>query len=127
MDGLPYVGPYSGKEPHVLVATGYQGWGMVGAMSAARILVEEVLGREHPCRDIFSPQRKMPIPKLAANGMEAALDMLTPLPRRCPHLGCALRYNTEEHTWDCPCHGSRFTREGGLIQGPAQRSLGNER
>jgi glycine/D-amino acid oxidase-like deaminating enzyme len=127
MDGLPYVGPYSGKEPHILVATGYQGWGMVGAMSAARILVEEVLGREHPCRDIFSPQRRMPIPKLAANGMEAALDMLTPLPRRCPHLGCALRYNAEEHTWDCPCHGSRFTREGSLIQGPAQRSLGNER
>ena len=125
MDGLPYIGPYSGKEPHILVATGYQGWGMVGAMSAARILVEEVLGREHPCRDIFSPQRRMPIPKLAANGMEAALDMLTPLTRRCPHLGCALRYNSEEHTWDCPCHGSRFERDGKLIQGPAQRSLGN--
>ena len=123
MDELPYVGPYSGKVPHVLVATGYQGWGMVGAMSAARILTEQILGREHPCKDIFSPQRTMPIQKLAVNGMEAAMDMIVPLPKRCPHLGCALRYNSAEHTWDCPCHGSRFSKDGKLLHGPAQRSL----
>ena len=51
--------------------------------------------------------------------MEAAADMLTPIPRRCPHLGCALRYNGAEHTWDCPCHGSRFAADGTLIDNPA--------
>ena len=124
MDDLPYIGPYSAKIPHVLVATGYKGWGMVGAMSAARILTEHLLGREHLCRDIFTPQRPLPLTRLAANGMEAAADMLTPVPKRCPHLGCALRFNPAEHTWDCPCHGSRFSREGKLLHGPAQRSLG---
>jgi len=38
---------------------------------------------------------------------------------RCPHLGCALKYNPQEHSWDCPCHGSRFTDQGTLIDNPA--------
>lgn len=42
----------------------------------------------------------------------------------CPHLGCALKYNKDERTWDCPCHGSRFDTEGKLIiAGPALRDL----
>lgn len=126
MDGLPYIGPYSAKVPHVLVATGYEGWGMVGAMSAARILTEHLMGREHLCQGVFTPQRALPLPKLAANGMEAAMDLLTPIPRRCPHLGCALRFNSVERTWDCPCHGSRFGESGELLHGPAQRPLDKE-
>ena len=123
MDSLPYVGEYSEKIPHVLVATGYEGWGMTGAMTAARMLSCRVLGREHPCDTVFSPQRFLPLPRLAANGMEAALDLLSPLPRRCPHMGCALRYNRAERSWDCPCHGSRVARDGTLLDGPAQRGL----
>ena len=38
---------------------------------------------------------------------------------RCPHLGCALKYNAQEHSWDCPCHGSRFTEDGKLLNNPA--------
>ncbi len=126
MDGLPYVGAYSGRVPHVLVATGFEKWGMTGAMTAAQLLTDHILGREHLCHQIFSPQRPMPLPQLAVNGMEAALDMLTPLPHRCPHMGCALRWNRMEHTWDCPCHGSRFTSSGSLLEGPAQRGLGKK-
>jgi Rieske Fe-S protein len=37
----------------------------------------------------------------------------------CPHLGCRLEFNPDEKTWDCPCHGSRFTRNGRLIDNPA--------
>ena len=123
MDGLPYVGAYSAQVPHVLVATGYEKWGMTGAMTAAQILTDHILGREHPCASLFTPQRSLPLPRLAVNGIEAALDMALPLPRRCPHLGCALRWNQAEHTWDCPCHGSRFTGSGQLLEGPAQHSL----
>lgn len=41
----------------------------------------------------------------------------------CPHLGCVLRWNGEEKSFDCPCHGSRFTCEGQVINGPALTNL----
>lgn len=41
----------------------------------------------------------------------------------CPHLGCVLRWNSDERSFDCPCHGSRFTKEGKVINGPAQSNL----
>jgi len=43
---------------------------------------------------------------------------------RCPHLGCQLEWNPDEHSWDCPCHGSRFDCTGRLLTGPAQEGLG---
>ncbi len=38
---------------------------------------------------------------------------------RCPHLKCSLIFNELDKTWDCPCHGSRFTLDGELMQGPS--------
>ncbi len=42
---------------------------------------------------------------------------------RCPHLGCICNFNEVDHTWDCPCHGSRFHYDGSIIKGPAQSPL----
>lgn len=41
----------------------------------------------------------------------------------CPHLGCVLQWNGDEKSFDCPCHGSRFTNEGVVINGPAVSNL----
>lgn len=41
----------------------------------------------------------------------------------CPHLKCNLIFNNEEKTWDCPCHGSRFSMDGDVIEGPATYSI----
>ena len=43
--------------------------------------------------------------------------------KRCPHLKCTLIFNKEEHTWDCPCHGSRFDLEGNTIFGPSEYDI----
>lgn len=41
----------------------------------------------------------------------------------CTHMGCELNWNSAERTWDCPCHGSRFSHEGKIIEGPAVKDL----
>jgi len=119
LDDLPYVGRYSKATPNLYVATGFNKWGMTNAMAAADILCSLVQGKEHPHAEVFSPSRSILRPQLAVNAFESMIGLLTPTVPRCPHLGCALKYNAAEHSWDCPCHGSRFDKNGALIDNPA--------
>jgi len=119
LDGIPYIGRYSKKLPNVYVATGFNKWGMTSSMAAANILADMIIGKQNEYEKVFSPQRRILHPQIAVNIAETFVNFITPTVPRCPHLGCALKYNFAEHSWDCPCHGSRFTKDGKLIENPA--------
>ena len=121
LDGIPYIGPYSKHTPNLYVATGFNKWGMSSSMVAAILLTDLILGKENPYAPVFSPSRSILRPQLAINAGEAVLHLLTPKAPRCPHMGCSLKYNKQEHSWDCPCHGSRFTEDGHLLDNPAMK------
>lgn len=125
LDGMPYIGQYAKSTPDFFVETGFNKWGMTGSMLSAMIISDMILGRENDYAELFSPSRSILKPQLAANGAEAVFNLLLPARKKCPHLGCTLRWNKSEHTWDCPCHGSRFSEDGKLLDNPANGNLSN--
>lgn len=123
LDSIPYVGQYSANTKGLYTATGFNKWGMTSSMAAAMILTDSVQNKENPYAALFSPSRSILHPQLAVNTFETVGSLLTPTVKRCSHLGCALKWNPYEHTWDCSCHGSRFTKDGKLIDNPATGNL----
>ena len=123
LDGIPYIGQYSASTPNLYVATGFNKWGMTTSMAAAQILTDLVRDRENPYASLFSPSRSILHRQLGVNALESTVNLLTPSRKRCPHLGCALKWNTQEHSWDCPCHGSRFSEDGRLLDNPSTGDL----
>ena len=125
LDGMPYIGQYGKQTPNLYVATGFNKWGMTGSMTAAIVLRDLLQGKEDPYAGIFSPARQILRKQLLVNGFHTVGNFLTPTKPRCPHLGCALKWNPHEHSWDCPCHGSRFSKDGKLLDNPATGDLEN--
>ncbi|MBR1752170.1 MAG: FAD-dependent oxidoreductase [Ruminococcus sp.] len=123
LDGIPYIGHYSPNTPDMYVATGFNKWGMTGSMAAAMILCDMITGTKNEYADVFDPSRSVLKPQLFENFFESTKHILIPKQPRCPHLGCALEWNKNEHSWDCPCHGSRFSKSGRLLDDPANGDL----
>lgn len=131
-DGIPFIGRFSIKHDNWYVATGFQKWGMSTAMVAAMIICDRITGRENPWAEVFTPQRIL----LRAGMKHFWLDvgesvvsltkgLFKKKDQKCSHMGCALHWNEEEQSWDCPCHGSRYTKEGEILDGPAQSDIGS--
>ena len=126
LDGIPYIGEFS---PHRrkgwYVMTGFGKWGMTQSMVSARIISCMIEGMRIPEADVFSPQRNIHmsgVKEFSVNQKTAVKNLASPKhTKRCTHMGCKLAWNPQEGTWDCPCHGSRFDREGRLLDGPAIR------
>lgn len=129
-DGIPFIGRFSIQHDNWYVATGFQKWGMTTAMVSAMIISDMIVGKENPYVHTFSPQRLL----IRAGYQNFFVDVWESIVslgkgifikknQRCTHMGCALRWNEEEQSWDCPCHGSRFTKEGENIDNPAQTML----
>lgn len=123
LDDISYIGQYSKNTPNLYTATGFNKWGITSSMVAAMLLTDMVRGVKNDFADLFSPSRSILHPQLAVNVAESTLGLLTPKKPRCTHLGCALKYNKQEHSWDCSCHGSRFDKNGKVINNPATQNL----
>ncbi len=142
-DDIPYIGKYSIFRPYWYVATGFKKWGMTASMIAAEIISNDIrINTDCGVRSkdsgqgiaryagVFSPQRfllRASFGRLTEDLWESSVGLIkgifSPSKRKCPHMGCRLEWNDEEKSWDCPCHGSRFTNEGELIDNPAQTDL----
>lgn len=142
-DEIPFIGKYSHFRPYWYVATGFKKWGMTSSMIAAEIISNQIQRANAGINSslsvdkqvlqyekAFSPQRML----VRAAFVDFMVDIgesiaglckgvFSSQKRKCPHMGCRLEWNCEEKSWDCPCHGSRFTNEGELKDNPAQTDI----
>lgn len=123
LDGVPYIGEYSSGTVSLYTATGFNKWGMTSSMAAAMLLSDIVIGTGNRYTELFSPSRSIIRPQLFINVGEAAVNLIGFSKKRCPHMGCRLKWNTAEHSWDCACHGSRFSGEGVLLDNPSTGNI----
>jgi len=164
LDGIPYIGYYKQDTPDILIATGFQKWGMTNSMVAANIIRDLIIDGSSQWQDVYNPSRKNIIgaaKTFIVENVDVAKHLISgkisPLPENvevspgegkvfehdgerigayrdeqgklflvnttCTHMGCELNWNSAERSWDCPCHGSRFTFSGNIIDGPAVSPL----
>ena len=122
LDAMPYIGKLQGQNRELYVATGFNKWGMTGSMVSAKLLSELISEGNSRYAAVFSPSRSIMHAQLLANIGQATLGLIS-FGKRCTHMGCALKWNPQERTWDCPCHGSRYDRKGNLIDNPAKKGI----
>ncbi len=131
LDKIPYIGDFSNVMENVYVATGYNKWGITSSNIAANIITDKIMCRENEYEDIFKSSRLEIIKNKdeVLNMLKESVDGIvvkrikgkaTPT---CTHLGCKLSWNPLEETWDCPCHGSRYTKRGFVLESPAVSNL----
>ena len=131
-DGMPDIGRI---KDNMLISTGYNTWGLISGFMGGSILSDIINNKKNKYIELFSPNRNSIgfIPTYFSNivkniegyinGINSNLDTSNKVVSKCPHAKCGLRFNEIEHTWDCPCHGSRFDINGKCISGPANRDI----
>jgi glycine/D-amino acid oxidase-like deaminating enzyme len=135
---LPYAGPLLPGSGGILVAGGYSKWGLTNGAAAALALSGRILDGHQPWASVLEPWS---IPELRGlpDGLRinanVVVEMTTGWVRRltgqgerpvCTHLRGVLRWNDAEESWDCPLHGSRFSPDGEVLEGPATCPLRNK-
>ena len=131
VDGMPFVGRLLPRSD-IFVATGFAKWGMTNGTAAGMMLADAIAGRPNPWLEAFDSTRlKGPLTSRAfyvenadsVGGHLVAERVRKPTAPTCRHLGCPLSLNVAEDTWDCPCHGSRYSASGEVLQGPTLADL----
>lgn len=136
--GVPHVAVLPGTGDRVHVASGFDKWGMANAVAAALRITGETLGKRpswaeplvHPHLDprdaLGLVTMNLRVGLAEVKSAASVLCRRQPGFRSCTHLGGTLHWNDAEGTWDCPLHGSRFTEDGDVIEGPAVRPLAGQ-
>ena len=130
-DLVPYAGIISSSMPYVYISTGYRKWGLSNSMASARIISDLIVGRTNKASALYAPDRTgfgtFLLQALKNTGLVVKeftgghlTRMSSPI---CTHMGCRTRWNKADETWDCPCHGSRFRKDGSVLEGPATKPL----
>jgi len=121
LDGIPYIGQYDSFHSNWYVATGFNLWGFTWAMISSFLLADMIEKNEEI--PLVKPKRKINKNKAIDNLKNTAKNLITLKTPRCTHLGCALKWNEIDNVYECPCHGSRYDRNGKLLNGPARKNL----
>lgn len=128
-DGIPFIGRYSIHSPNLFVISGFNKWGMTSSMLASGLIADMICDKPNDLEKLFTPQRfhttstKGLLTDIGQSVIGLGSGAFTKKERRCTHLGCRLKENKVDGTWDCPCHGSRFSKDGSVISGPASEPL----
>jgi glycine/D-amino acid oxidase-like deaminating enzyme/nitrite reductase/ring-hydroxylating ferredoxin subunit len=145
---VPFV---SMPEDGFQLATGFNGWGISNGTAAAMLMADRIRGKANSSASLFDPNRPYPDgfnpggdTQSRVDGVDAIApgaggviqrgkqkiavwrdDDGTPhaLSAKCTHEGCTVTWNNADRTWDCPCHGSMFERDGRVRHGPAVEPL----
>ena len=126
LDNIPYIGVFSDLMKNVFIATGFNKWGMTSSYIAADIIRDLINNNKNEYAEVFYGTRFHPVlnaKELADMGKEIGKGITGFKNPRCSHLGCELQWNELEKTWDCPCHGSRFSKEGKSLHSPSIKDL----
>lgn len=130
-DLIPYAGQISPDLPNVYISTGNRKWGLSTSLASAKIITDQITGQDNQAAPLFAPDRTnfgaFLLQSLRLTGRVAKEFTSGHITRTnapiCTHLGCRTRWNNAEETWDCPCHGSRFRKDGSVLEGPATKPL----
>lgn len=145
------------KRRNIFIATGDSGNGITHGTIAGMILSDLIAGKKNRWAKLYNPSRKMPKEKrqedpggskakkqqepdklepgqgLIVEGKKPVAyyrdenDLLHSLSAVCTHLGCTVQWNGPEKSFDCPCHGSRFSYAGKVVAGPANDDLESDK
>lgn len=120
-DGLPFIGQF---QDGFLIGTGYNTWGLATGFLAGEIISDIICRKANKYIELFNPKRQglSNISNIFKNGKGFLTGMASGTKYHCPHMGCRLIYNEVENTYDCPCHGSRFSQNGECIEAPSNKN-----
>jgi len=123
-DGVPYAGRHKRLfSKNVYVITGFGKWGMTNSYACGQIVADLIDGKKNKYTKLYKPTRVLNIAVWCKFFWNYCLDVKNIfagllLGKRCPHMMCRMKWNKNTKTWDCPCHGSRLTKEGEIITAP---------